>query len=155
VSADVHLTLTQGLSSGALSACWAAVMQVRASRSSELLGQCRRVQQHMQSQSNAVKQQSSKFDESVQRLRADMGTWKAKLLNYEKLLSNSLSLKGLDVTWREGLALKTKLDKQLHEASDDLHAWVSTSCAAVSSANRRFEAELLKPFAGELLQAVQ
>eukprot|EP00775_Hariotina_reticulata_P013720 gene13720-13842_t len=121
--------------------------EVRASRSSELVGQRRCVQQHMQSQSTAVKQQSSKFDESVQQLQADVASWKAKLLNCEKLLSNSLSLKRLDVTWRENLALKGKLDKQVLERVDTLHAWVSSSCAAVTAANRKFEDDKLKPFA--------
>lgn len=121
---------------------------MRAARSIELLAQRRRVEAHMARQSKAVKQQAAAAQEAVQALRADAAAWKAKLLGYERLLGAALSLKGLEICWREAQALRGRLERQLGERLEEAAAGVAAGCAAVVAANREFEAAHLKSFAG-------
>jgi hypothetical protein len=102
----------------------------------------------MARQSKAVKQQAAAFEDSLQALRADAAAWKAKLLGYERLLGNAMSLKGVDICWREAQALRGKLEKQLGERVEAAAAGIVAGCAAVVTANREFEAAHLKSFAG-------
>ncbi|KAF6266701.1 hypothetical protein COO60DRAFT_9929 [Scenedesmus sp. NREL 46B-D3] len=71
--------------------------EVRAARSFELLAQRRRVEAHMARQSKAVKQQAAAAQDALQALRTNAAAWKAKLLGYERLLGNAMSLKGVDI----------------------------------------------------------
>lgn len=102
----------------------------------------------MARQSKAVKQQAAAAQEAVQALRADAAAWKAKLLGYERLLGAALSLKGLEICWREAQALRGRLERQLGERLEEAAAGVAAGCAAVVAANREFEAAHLKSFAG-------
>jgi hypothetical protein len=121
---------------------------VRAARSIELLAQRRRVEAHMACQNKAVKQQAAAFQDTLAALRTDAAAWKAKLLGYERLLGNAMSLKGVDICWREAQALRVKLEKQLAERVDAAGAALVSGCAAVVAANREFEEAHLKSFAG-------
>lgn len=124
-------------------------LQVRAARSIELLAQRRHFEAHTRAQTKAVHQQAASFDDSLHSLRADAAAWKAKLLNYERLLANAMSLKGIDICWREAQALRVKQGKQLAERVALLQGRITASCEAVVAGNREFEAANLKLFEGE------
>lgn len=124
-------------------------LQVRASRSIELLAQRRRVENHMRAQSKAVKEQQAMFDDSTAQLHSTVEGWVTKISGYERLLGNAMSLKGIDICWREAQALKAKQDKQLQEQVEQLAEKVVDSCSALVAANRKFESEELKSFEGE------
>jgi hypothetical protein len=72
----------------------------------------------------------------------------SKLRGYERLLGNALSLKGIDICWREAQSLKARLDKQLAGQVASVRQQVEVSCAAVVTANRKFEEMHLNTFAG-------
>lgn len=127
---------------------WLCDLQVRAARSFELLAQRRRVEAHMARQSKAVKQQAAAAQDALQALRTNAAAWKAKLLGYERLLGNAMSLKGVDICWREAQALRAKLEQQLGDRVEAAAAALVAGCAAVAAANRDFEAAHLKLFAG-------
>jgi hypothetical protein len=102
----------------------------------------------MARQSKAVKQQAAACQDTLQALRTDAAAWKAKLLGYERLLGAAMSLKGVDICWREAQALRSKLEKQLEQRVEAAAAGIVAGCAAVVAANREFEAAHLKSFAG-------
>jgi hypothetical protein len=123
--------------------------QVRVVRSAELVAQRRRVDSHLEAQEKAVQQQQARFDAAVLSLQADAAAWRAKLLDYEQLLGNALSIKGIDICWREAQALRVKLDKQLEQRVQELQAMVQETCASLDATSTAFETEHLKSFAGE------
>eukprot|EP00878_Enallax_costatus_P029149 GHUV01031582.1.p1 GENE.GHUV01031582.1~~GHUV01031582.1.p1 ORF type:complete len:464 (+),score=143.61 GHUV01031582.1:61-1452(+) len=118
--------------------------QVRAARSMELVAQRRRVEKHMSAQSKAVREQLAGLNDNVLQLRNSVESWVAKIKSYERLLANALSLKGIDIIWREAQALKAKQEKQLQEHIGQIDKKVTSSCAAVVAANREFESQELK-----------
>lgn len=122
---------------------------MRAARSIKLLAQRRHVENHMRCQSRAVKDQQAMFNDSVMQLRSAAEAWVAKIAGYDRLLANALSLKGIDICWREAQALKAKQDRQLHEKVTEISREVVSSCSSVVEVNRRFQTEQLKLFEGE------
>lgn len=135
--------------------CWAQhivcrfLLQVRVVRSAELVAQRRRVDSHLKAQEKAVQQQAAQIDAAVLALRADAAAWRSKLLDYERLLGNALSSKGIDICWREAQALRVKLDKQLEQRMQELRRLVDETCSSVAATSTAFEAEHLKSFAGQ------
>jgi hypothetical protein len=117
-------------------------------RSAELVAQRRRVDSHLKAQEKAVQQQQAQCDAAVLDLRADAADWRAKLLDYERLLGNALSSKGIDICWREAQALRVKLDRHLDQRMQQLQQLVLETCSSLNSTSTAFEAEHLKSFAG-------
>lgn len=113
------------------------------------MAQQRRVHNHLKAQEKAVQQQQSQFDGAVLELKADAAEWRAKLLDYERLLGNALSSKGIDICWREAQALRVKLDRQVEQRMHQLQQLVQDTCSALDATSTAFEAEYLKSFAGE------
>lgn len=123
-------------------------LQVRVVRSAELVAQRRRVDGHLRAQEKAVQQQQEQIDAAVLALRADAASWRAKLLDYERLLGNCLSSKGVDICWREAQALEVKLHKQLEQRRQQLQQLVAETCSSLAATSTAFEAEHLMSFAG-------
>jgi hypothetical protein len=121
-------------------------------RSAELVAQRRRVDSHLRAQENAVQQQQALLDAAVLDLRADAGNWRAKLLDYERLLGNALSSKGIDICWREAQALRVKLDRQLDQRMQQLQQLVLETCSNLNATSTAFATEHLKSFAGQRAQ---
>jgi hypothetical protein len=124
--------------------------QVRVQRSCELLSQRRRFDSHMKAQEKALVTQQGTVDAAVLALRADAAEWRAKLLGCERLLSESLSGRGLDICLRQAQVLRLKLERQLELRVQELQALVEHSCNTVVAASTQFEAEHLKSFDGEV-----
>lgn len=130
------------------------LLQVRVVRSAELVAQRRRVDSHLKAQEKAVQQQQTQFDAAVLDLRADAADWRAKLLDYERLLGSALSSKGIDICWREAQALRVKLGRQLDQRMQQLQQLVLETCSSLDATSTDFEAEHLKAFAGERAAAI-
>ena len=90
------------------------------------------------------------FAEQLAALQKEGDAMCIKLRGYERLLGNALSLKSIDICWREAQALKARLEKQLVGQVAAARQQMQASCGAVVAANRRFEETQLKTFAGRI-----
>ncbi len=103
----------------------------------------------MSQQSKSVRQQQAAADARRGAARGEADGWVARLRACERLLGQVLSLKGVDICWREAQALKVKLDRQLALAAAELQGGSEAECEAVVEANQKFAVEHLRGFEGE------
>lgn len=127
-----------------------SLLQGRVVRSTELVAQRRRVDGHLKAQEKAVQQQAAQVNDAFLALKADAAGWRSKLLDYERLLGNALSSKGIDICFREVQAVKVKLDRQLEQRLEQLQHLIDQTCSSLTSTSKAFEEDHLKSFAGKL-----
>jgi hypothetical protein len=89
------------------------------------------------------------LDDGARQLQKDATTWASKLQGYSRLLGAALSVKGIDICWREAQALAVRQQKQLATRLAELRQKVEVECQEVVAANRRFEEQQLKGVEGK------